>query len=103
MCVGIAGRVVAIVDAEHDLVRVDVDGRVQDVSVALLTPEGPVSVDDWVLVHMGFAMARTDEQEAADTYRMMEELVRAYDDEVQGVAEDRMHDPPSPAGRRADA
>lgn len=89
MCLGVPGRVVGIIDAEHGIARVDLDGRLRDVSVALLTESDPVSVDDWVLVHMGFAMAKTNSEEAAATYRMLEELVEAYDDDVRAVGEDR--------------
>ncbi|MGA7656078.1 MAG: HypC/HybG/HupF family hydrogenase formation chaperone, partial [Methylocella sp.] len=31
-------------------------------------------VGDWVLVHVGFAMSRIDEQEAAATLKILEEL-----------------------------
>jgi hydrogenase expression/formation protein HypC len=31
-------------------------------------------VGDWVLVHVGFAMSRIDEREAAETLRILEEL-----------------------------
>lgn len=87
MCLGVPGRVVDIIDAAHDVARVEVDGRLQDVSVALLSEDDAVSVDDWVLVHMGFAMAKTDAEEARRTYRMLEELVQAYDDEIEAAGE----------------
>ena len=84
MCLGIPGRIVDIIDPEHGVARVDMDGQVRDVSIALLTEDDEVSVGDWVLVHMGFAMAKTDAEEAATTQRMLEDLVRAYDDDLRG-------------------
>jgi hydrogenase expression/formation protein HypC len=94
MCLGVPGRVVEIVDAAHGIARVETEGRLRDVSIALLTEDDPVSVDDWVLVHMGFAMAKTDAEEAAHTHRMLEELVQAYDDEIEGAGESRLGSQP---------
>ncbi|MEQ8958247.1 MAG: HypC/HybG/HupF family hydrogenase formation chaperone [Coleofasciculus sp. C2-GNP5-27] len=31
-------------------------------------------MNDWVLVHVGFAMNRLDEQEAAETLQLLQEL-----------------------------
>jgi hydrogenase maturation factor len=38
----------------------------RDVPVSLLTLDGPVAVDDWLLVHCGLALARLSEPEALD-------------------------------------
>ena len=68
MCLGIPGQVVDIVDAEQHLAKVDVNGVRRTISVRLLAEEDLV-VGDWVLVHVGFAMAKIDEIEAADDAR----------------------------------
>ena len=64
MCLGIPGQVVDIVDAEQSLAKVDVNGVRRNISVRLLADDN-LQVGDWVLVHVGFAMAKIDEREAA--------------------------------------
>ena len=63
MCLGIPGQVVDIVDAEQSLAKVDVNGVRRNISVRLLADDN-LQVGDWVLVHVGFAMAKIDENEA---------------------------------------
>jgi hydrogenase expression/formation protein HypC len=72
MCLGIPGRVVKRLD--DGLARVDVSGVRRDVSVAF-TPE--VEPGDWVLVHVGFALARIDEEEAQATLDLLAEAIAA--------------------------
>ena len=68
MCLGIPGQVVDIVDAEQHLAKVDVNGvRRNDQRAA--AGRGHLQVGDWVLVHVGFAMAKIDEHEAASDPR----------------------------------
>lgn len=63
MCLGIPGRVVEIVDGyDGQLVNVDVMGAVRQVNAGML--EQPLQPDDWVLLHLGFAVAVIDEAEA---------------------------------------
>jgi hydrogenase expression/formation protein HypC len=68
MCLGIPGRIVAVTgppdqpDARTG--TVDFDGVRRDVCLAY-TPEA--DVDDYVIVHVGFAISTVDEQEAART------------------------------------
>ena len=63
MCLGIPGRIVAITDPENYLAKVDVSGVQRTISVRLLERDMP-EPDEWVLVHVGFAMAKIDETEA---------------------------------------
>ena len=77
MCLGIPGRIVRISDAERKLAIVDVSGVQREVNVACVVEDGrPVAdcVGYWVLVHVGFAMSRIDEEEAAATLRVLNEL-----------------------------
>jgi hydrogenase expression/formation protein HypC len=71
MCLGIPGRVVEMVDPEHGIAKADVNGVKRNVSVQLLQGEGGVEVGDWVLIHVGFALAVIDEREAEATLRML--------------------------------
>ena len=80
MCLGIPGRIVKIDDAERKLATVDVSGVRRQINIAcIVDDEHPVErcVGDWVLVHVGFAMSRIDEQEAAETLRILTELGEA--------------------------
>ena len=86
MCLGIPGEIVEV-DAEGtDLATVDVVGVHRKISIGLLE-RGGVQVGDWVLVHVGFAMSRIDEAEAAATLAMLTGLGQAYTDELQALAE----------------
>jgi hydrogenase expression/formation protein HypC len=82
MCLGIPGRIVEITDAANRLAKVDVSGVRRIISVRLLEKDMP-EPDDWVLVHVGFAMAKIDETEALLTLAAVKNLGEAYSDEIQ--------------------
>jgi hydrogenase expression/formation protein HypC len=80
MCLGIPGQIVAIDDAAKKLATVSVAGIRRQVNIACIVDAAhPVEscVGDWVLVHVGFAMARIDEEEAVATLRILTELGEA--------------------------
>ena len=80
MCLGIPGRIVKIDDQERKLATVDVSGVRRQVNIAcIVNDEHPVEscVGDWVLVHVGFAMSRINEEEAAQTLKILTELGEA--------------------------
>ncbi len=80
MCLGIPGRIVKIDDAAKKLATVDVSGVRRQVNIACIVNEThPVEacVGDWVLLHVGFAMSRINEQEAAETLKILTELGEA--------------------------
>ncbi|MBY0442603.1 MAG: HypC/HybG/HupF family hydrogenase formation chaperone [Mycobacteriaceae bacterium] len=82
MCLGIPGQIVEIVDAEAQLAKIDVNGVRRTMSIWLLADDSP-TVGDWVLVHVGFAMAKIDEREAALTLAQLEKLSADYLDEIR--------------------
>ncbi|OBC08910.1 hydrogenase assembly protein HupF [Mycobacterium sp. 852013-50091_SCH5140682] len=82
MCLGIPGRIVEITDASNCLAKVDVSGVRRIISIRLLEKDMP-EPDDWVLVHVGFAMAKIDETEALMTLAAVKRLGEAYSDELQ--------------------
>jgi hydrogenase expression/formation protein HypC len=80
MCLGIPGRIVTIDDVQKKLATVDVSGVGRQVNIACIVDEKhPVDscLGDWVLVHVGFAMSRIDEAEAAQTLQILTELGEA--------------------------
>ncbi len=77
MCLGIPGQVIAITDAENTLAIVDVSGVKREVNLAcVIEADHPIEscIGDWVLVHVGFAMSRIDEDEARRTLEILHEL-----------------------------
>lgn len=80
MCLGIPGRVVAIEDAETLTGVVEVSGVRRRVNLACVVDDAhppDACIGEWVLVHVGFAMARIDEAEAAATLKALEALGEA--------------------------
>jgi hydrogenase expression/formation protein HypC len=80
MCLGIPGRVTAMVDGYGDqLALVDVEGASRKVNIGLLDP-GAVGPGDWVLIHMGFAVERVDHEKAARARSGLEMMGRGTDE-----------------------
>lgn len=77
MCLGIPGQIVSIDEEVPKLAVVDVGGVRRQINISCIVDEDhpPSScVGDWVLVHVGFAMSRINEQEASKTLRLLEEM-----------------------------
>lgn len=91
MCLGVPGQVVEVTDPEAHLALVDVSGVRRKVNVGLLLGGGErVDPGDWVLIHVGFALNKIDEEEAQATLQFLAGLGRAYDDELLALAESRI-------------
>jgi hydrogenase expression/formation protein HypC len=84
MCLAIPGQVVEVVDEENRLASIDVAGVRRTVNIGLLdvdeTSAGP---GDWVLIHVGFALSKVDEEEAQATLRLLREMGAEYEQELQ--------------------
>jgi hydrogenase expression/formation protein HypC len=77
MCLGIPAQVIQIDDAERMLATVEVAGVRRQVNIiCIVDDEHPPEscIGDWVLLHVGFAMSRIDEAEAAATLRILSQL-----------------------------
>ena len=85
MCLGIPGLVTDLEGPDGQLAWVDVAGAKRRVNVALLADDD-LAVGDWVLIHVGFALARLDEEEARRTLEMLEGMATAYADELAAMA-----------------
>ena len=84
MCLAIPGQILEIVDEENRLARVDVAGVRRNVNVGLLDGEaGGIEPGDWVLIHVGFAISRVDEEEAAATRSLLEGMGADYEQELE--------------------
>jgi hydrogenase expression/formation protein HypC len=73
MCLAIPGKIVEIVDEDNRIAKVDVGGVKRNINVGMLDKE-EARVGDYVLIHVGFAMSKVDEQQAEDTLRILKEI-----------------------------
>ncbi len=91
MCLGIPGQIVEWVDREHHIAKAEVTGVRRNVNVGLLV-DGPDAVDvgDWVLIHVGFALSKIDEEEAKAALDFLEGIGQAYADELAALADSRI-------------
>jgi hydrogenase expression/formation protein HypC len=80
MCLGVPARIIAIADEARMLATAEILGVRREVNIACVAEDGaPLSdcIGLWVLVHVGFAVARIDEDEARvtlDLFRQMGEV-----------------------------
>ena len=82
MCLGIPGQLVEFTDDANHIAKVDVSGVRRNVNVALVRPDG-IGPGDWVLIHVGFAMSKIDEQEARETMKALQLLGDVYTSELE--------------------
>jgi hydrogenase expression/formation protein HypC len=66
---------------EH-LARVDVSGVTRVVNIGLLEDEH-LQPGDWVLIHVGFAMSKIDEEEASLALESLKMMGQAFGDELE--------------------
>ncbi len=74
MCLGIPGRIVRIDDPTRKLATVEVSGVRRQINIACVIDDAhpvEIRVGDWVLVHVGFAMSRIGEEQAAETLKIL--------------------------------
>jgi len=84
MCLGIPGQVTELLGNEH-LARVDVAGVGRIINIGLLEDE-KITTGDWVLIHVGFAMSKIDEEEAEQAMAGLQMMGEAYTDEMTMMA-----------------
>lgn len=84
MCLAIPALVTEVAE-EANCVKVDVAGARRSVNTLLLDDD--VEPGDWVLVHVGFAMVKIDETEAALTLQALQSMGTAYADEIAAISE----------------
>lgn len=89
MCLGIPGQIIEVVDEANHIAQIDVSGVRRNVSIALVRPEG-IGPGDWVLVHVGFAMSKIDEDEAQETLRLLKEMGDAYQEELEMLSQSQI-------------
>ncbi|MCQ9350657.1 HypC/HybG/HupF family hydrogenase formation chaperone [Corynebacterium sp. 5QC2CO] len=84
MCLGVP----AVITKVHDAARatVEIGGVARMISTDLLVDES-LTAGDWVLVHVGFAMSKIDEEEARLSLQQIKQLGGdAYEDELESFS-----------------
>jgi hydrogenase expression/formation protein HypC len=89
MCLGIPGEVLEIRADQPDLAMVDVSGVRRAINIGLLADE-VVAPGDWVLIHVGFALSKIDEDEARAALDFLTGMGQAYEDELTALSESRI-------------
>jgi hydrogenase expression/formation protein HypC len=82
MCLGIPGQLEEFSDINAHLARVNVSGVTRIINIGLLEDE-ELKCGDWVLIHVGFAMSKIDEEEASLALASLQLMGQAYDDELE--------------------
>ena len=84
MCLGIPGRIITLHrDGDLAMGTVDFGGVRRDVCLAYVQDEA--GIGDYVIVHVGFAISKVDEQEAQRTFEALREMSQL--DELQWMRE----------------
>ena len=74
MCLGVPGKIVEIVEESPlgmTMAKVSFGGIIKEICLAYVPEAG---VDDYVIVHAGFALNVIDEQEAMEVFEMLKEM-----------------------------
>ena len=81
MCLGIAGQIIEFLPESRQLARANVFGAERMVNVGLVENEG-LEPGDWVLIHVGFAIAKMDESEAKASIAFLQGMGEAFTSEM---------------------
>jgi hydrogenase expression/formation protein HypC len=84
MCLAIPGQIVEVIDESNRLAKVEVAGVRRNVNIGLLDgDDGGAAPGDWVLIHVGFAISKVDEDEAMATRELLEGMGADYEQELE--------------------
>jgi hydrogenase expression/formation protein HypC len=70
MCLAIPAKICQLLDEQQAVV--DVGGIEKHISIALI--DDPLTVGDYVIIHVGYALTRLDEKEAMQTLQLMQAM-----------------------------
>ncbi|OGO19927.1 MAG: hydrogenase assembly protein HypC [Chloroflexi bacterium RBG_16_48_8] len=72
MCLGVPGKIIEIFSKDNlRMGRIDFGGVIREACLEYV-PEA--EVDEYVLIHVGFAISRLSQEEAQETLRLLREI-----------------------------
>lgn len=81
MCIGIPGQIVELDPANPENAWAEVSGVRREVNIALVRKEDDKDlIGSWVLIHVGFALSRMEEDEAKDVLAGLQEMGEVEED-----------------------
>jgi hydrogenase expression/formation protein HypC len=84
MCLAIPGQIMELIDPVNQIAKVDVVGVKRNINVSLLADDnGGAQPGDWVLIHVGFALSKVDEEEAHATLALVQRMGAEYEAELE--------------------
>jgi len=88
MCLAIPGKIIELISDQHQVGVVEVAGVRRKVQLGLLADDLP-KTGDWVLIHVGFAMSKISEVDAAEQMQLLSMLGEAEQamEEVRGYGQ----------------
>ena len=87
MCLAIPGRIIEFLPGNNDqLALVDVVGARRKINIGLMD-DVELEVGDYILIHVGFALSKIDEQEAADALASLELMGQEFTAELEAMSE----------------
>ena len=89
MCLGVPGQIVEFLEPTHHLAKAEISGVRRAINVGLLVPDG-LEIGDWVLIHVGFALAKIDEDEARRTLDFLEQLGSDFAEEMTLIVQSQI-------------
>ena len=103
MCLAIPGKIIEFAGGQNEVGIVEVAGVRRKVQLGLLSEDLPAK-GDWVLIHVGFALSKISEFDAAEQMRLLSMLgeidqameeVRGYGTDGSGGENSTNHEPRS--------
>lgn len=77
MCLSIPSKIVEILPDNYAIV--DTMGVKRKVSLDLISE--PVNIGDYVLIHVGYAMTKMREEDAIESLKVYEEILKSIEEE----------------------
>lgn len=94
MCLSIPSKITGI-DKENNIATVDTMGVERKASLDLI--DQPVKIGDYVLIHIGFAMNKIDEEDALESLKVYQEIIDKMDEKERLEAVEESDNCPSGA------
>lgn len=91
MCLGIAGQIIEFLPEPRDVARVNVFGVERVINIGLVVDEG-LNPGDWVLIHVGFAIAKMNEAEAKASMAFLQGMGEAFTNEIAAAWDEENDD-----------